>query len=165
MFTLESGIKCPGSNVHFGVRDQTSGDQMSGDQMSILVSGIKSPGIKCPGIKCPFLGWGSKVRGSNVRGSNVHFGVGDQKSGDQMSILGSGIKRHQDQMSILCRGSNVLGIECPRDQLSTHFMGSKIRNQKSGDQKSGDQVSITHIMPLMNSFHVLFMLNILRNSL
>ena len=60
-----------------------------------------------------------------------------------MSILGSGIKRHQDQMSILCRGSNVLGIECPRDQLSTHFMGSKIRNQKSGDQKSGDQVSFT----------------------
>ena len=102
-------------------------------------------GIKSPGIKCPFLGWGSKVRGSNVRGSNVHFGVGDQKSGDQMSILGSGIKRHQDQMSILCRGSNVLGIECPRDQLSTHFMGSKIRNQKSGDQKSGDQVSITHV--------------------
>ena len=126
--------ECRGSNVYFGV----------GDQMSILVSGIKSPGIKCPGIKCPFLGWGSKVRGSNVRGSNVHFGVGDQKSGDQMSILGSGIKRHQDQMSILCRGSNVLGIECPRDQLSTHFMGSKIRNQKSGDQKSGDQVSITH---------------------
>ena len=114
MFILGSGIKCPGSNVHFGV-----GDQMSGDQMSILVSGIKSPGIKCPGIKCPgikcpFLGWGSKVRGSNVRGSNVHFGVGDQKSGDRMSILGSGIKRPWDQMSIL--GS---GIKHPRDQTSS----------------------------------------------
>ena len=114
MFILGSGIKCLGSNVHFGV----------GDQMSILVSGIKSLGIKCPGIKCPFLGWGSKVRGSNV-----HFGLGDQKSGDQMSgdqmssglnvHFGSGIESLWDQKTgdqnseIKSLGIRSPGIKCP----------------------------------------------------
>merc|ERR1712020_804816 len=101
MFILGSGIKCPGSNVHFGVGDQMSGDQMSGDQMSILVLGIKSPGIKCLGIKCPR---------------------------DRLSTFGSEIKCPRDRMSTLGRGSKVNGIKSQVIKIpKSKVWGSEVR--------------------------------------